>query len=1177
MNDHLKTKAELIAELKALRSQVATIKKVTKRQQPETPFLAHPLTTSKGNPKYELILLVEDSEADCNIYKRFLKKNKNYNLNIITFDLGKKALNWCQKNQPDILLLDYDLPDLDSLEFLIEFRKYWRDDQCPVVIITEHTNTKIAIEFIKQGAQDYLEKSQITEESLNRTINYLIEKKQLIQDQHWQQQRQQLIAKTALSIRQSLNLEEILQTTVTEIREILQSDRVIIYQFQPDRGGIVVQESTADSALSILGIKMPEEHFPHDWIEPYQQGRTRVIQDIYTDPNITNCHREFLEYLQVRSNLIAPLLFQDKLWGLLIAHHCTTCRYWTAGEVDLIKELANQVSIAIQQATLLKQLQTELLERKQIETTLRESQERFEIAMEAADLGTWRYDLATQTSTVSNRFKEIYGFPLNPETLTLDAIIQHIHPDDRSQVIERITATLQTLEPYSAEYRITRPDGTVSWVLSKGRAFYDQQGNLIDIKGCVLEITSRKQAEIELREREKTLRLFFNYAPVGIAMLDRNLHYVMASQGWINDYKLESIESILGRSHYDVFPEIPEHWKQIYRECLAGISAKSDGELFLRSDGTQQWIRWEVRPWRNNLGEICGITIFSEDITQRKQAEIALKRMNQELEIEVKKRTKILKQMNDRLQKELMIRKLIDQELQQREQLLNSFFEAVSSVNVGLAIQDNQLRFLKVNQALATMNGLSIEDHINHYIGEILPFLEPNVVPILKEVKRTGKPICNMEIAMAFPSKPDLIRYWQASYFPIPGRTNADHSVGSIVIEISDRKRIEANLQESHRRWQSLLDNVKLIVVSLDVQGYVEYVNPFFLKTTGYTEAEVLGQYWFNQFVPAKQRLVVSQSFLELITKNFHSYYQNLILTKSGEERMVSWNNTLLHNVEGEIIGTISIGEDITERYQLERMKAEFISIVSHELRTPLTSMQAGLSLLHNNIITPSSREGKITLDIVTSGVNRLVRLVNDILDLERLESGKINLEIKHFDVIILMDTAIAQMQDLANEGGIILKSYFQPCEINADPDRLLQVLINLISNAIKFSVRGSIIEVSCDTELSPNNRQIEPINSNSSEEKAEFQSENDRQFLLFKIKDQGRGIPKENLETIFERFQQVDSSDAREKGGTGLGLAICRSIVQQHGGRIWVESCLGKGSTFYFTIPVDYEANSNY
>jgi signal transduction histidine kinase len=292
---------------------------------------------------------------------------------------------------------------------------------------------------------------------------------------------------------------------------------------------------------------------------------------------------------------------------------------------------------------------------------------------------------------------------------------------------------------------------------------------------------------------------------------------------------------------------------------------------------------------------------------------------------------------------------------------------------------------------------------------------------------------------------------------------------------------------------------------------------------------------------------------------------------------MVSWNNTLLHNVEGEIIGTISIGEDITERYQLERMKAEFISIVSHELRTPLTSMQAGLSLLHNNIITPSSREGKITLDIVTSGVNRLVRLVNDILDLERLESGKINLEIKHFDVIILMDTAIAQMQDLANEGGIIFKSYFQPCEINADPDRLLQVLINLISNAIKFSVRGSIIEISCDTELSSNNRQIEPVNSNSSEEKAEFQSENDRQYLLFKIKDQGRGIPKENLETIFERFQQVDSSDAREKGGTGLGLAICRSIVQQHGGRIWVESCLGEGSTFYFTIPIDYEANSNY
>lgn len=1177
MDDNLKTKAELIAELEALRSQVTTLKKVTEQLQPEKIFVDYPPNSSTGNPKYEQILIVEDSEVDCNIYKRFLKNNQNYNFNIIAFDSGEEALTWCQQNQPDILLLDYNLPDMDGLEFIGEFRKYWKEDQCPVVIITGLGNTKIAIEFLKQGAQDYLDKSQITEDSLNRTINYLIEKKQLLQEQKWQQQRQQLIAKTALSIRQSLNLELIFQTTVTEIREILQSDRVIIYQFQPDRCGIVVQESTADPALSILGRKMPEEHFPHLWIEPYQQGRTRVMHDIYTDPNISDCHREFLEYLQVRSNLIAPLLFQDKLWGLLIAHHCTASRYWTESEVELIKELANQVSIGIQQATLLEQLQTELLERKQVETSLIESQERFQMAIEAADLGTWRFDLATQTSTVSNRFKEIYGFPITSETLTVDAITQRIHPDDRSQVINNIMATLQTLEPYSAEYQIIRPDGTIRWILSKGKAFCDQEGNLISIKGCVLDITSRKQAEIELMEREETLRLFFNYAPVGIAMLDRNLHYVMASQGWINDYQLESIESILGRSHYDIFPEIPEHWKQIHRQCLTGIIAKSDGDLLIRADGTQQWIRWEIRPWRNSLDEICGITIFSEDITERKQAEIALQNLNQELEKQVKKRTRILTLVNNRLQEELIRREIIDKELQQREELLKSFFDAASSANIGLLILDHQLRFLQVNQALADINSLPIEAHIHHSVPELFPHLSSNLVPILQQVQQTGKPISNIEIGIALPSDPELIRYWLVSYFSIPGITNPYPFVGAIVVEISDRKQIEATLQESHRRWQSLLDNVQLIVVGLDSQGYVEYINPFFLKLTEYTEEEVLGKSWFDHFIPASNRLELSKSFQKIISNNLLNYYKNKIITKSGAERIVSWNNTLLKNREGQPIGTISIGEDITERYELERMKAEFISIVSHELRTPLTSMQAGLSLLHNNIITPSSPEGKITLDIVMTGVNRLVRLVNDILDLERLESGKINLEIQHFDVTILIDTAIAQMQDLANEGGITLERHLQPYEVNADPDRLLQVLINLISNAIKFSPTGSKIEVSVTLEQSHASNEINLTKPILSKQKGDKKAINGDKVLLFTIQDQGRGIPQDNLETIFERFKQVDSSDSREKGGTGLGLAICRSIIQQHGGHIWAESCLGQGSTFYFTIPIDYETNSNY
>ncbi len=1553
MNDHLKTKAQLIAELKVLRAQVTTLQQTAEQGRLPGKFWLANRSKSKVNRQSLQIVFVEDSEVDRSIYKRFLKQNIEYTYNIIEFNLGEEALSWCQQNQPDILLLDYSLPDMDGLEFLKELRKYREKTQLPVLIMTAQGSTEIAVELIKQGAQDYLDKSAITADSLNRAVNYIIEKTQLLQKQEWQQQRQQLITKTALSIRQSLNLTEILQTTVTEIRQILQSDRVIVYQFQPNRCGIVIKESISDPALSIQGLIMPEEHFPPTWVTPYQQGRTRVMQDIYTDPGLSDCHREFLEHLQVRSNLIVPLLFQDHLWGLLIAHHCTAPRYWTTNEVDLMNELATQVSIGIQQVTLLEKLQQELLERTQAEIALQQSEEHFKTAVAAADLGTWCLNVATQTSTVSDRFKQIFGFPTTPGRLTFDSIMQRIHPDDRHLATEGIGQAIAHQQPYNAEYRIIWPDGTVHWILAKGKASCDQQGNVVTVTGCVLDLTERKQlesqlqiseerlkltleltgiggwdwnlqtqeivwndnhfrllgldpetavanyptwrqhihpddlervelllqqsiqtqnfytaeyrviwpdgschwvwaagnmlraqqtrmlgviiditpqkqAEIALLEREETLRLFFSYAPVGIAMLDQNLHYVMASQRWVDDYQLESIASILGRSHYDIFPEIPERWKQIHKRCLAGAIEKCDQDLFLRSDGSEQWIRWEVRPWYNSRGEICGITVFSEDITERKQleknlqtseerfrltleltsigswdwdlqrneltcnenqlrlwglppgsqapdeqtwrtlvhsddipiieqsientlqnhalynveyriywpdgschwmlgkghliidakgqpirilgitleiterkqAEIVLQNLNTELEARVQERTEKLTEVNSRLQEELFKREIIEQELRQREQLLKSFFDAASVANIGLGIHDDQLRFIQINQALADMNGYSIEAHLNHSILELLPDMAPKILPLLQMVQATGEAVSNLEIAMALPQQPEVMRYWLVSCFPIPGIARNRNAVGKIIVEISDRKRIEmereklidilevtsdivgtaevntlrmeylnlsghrilglseqtpinqipisnfhpqwawemvrdqgiptairegvwigetailrtdgeefpisqviiahtfgtdkvqsistisrditqqkqieANLRESNRRWQFLLDNVELIVVGLGDQGQIEYVNPFFLKLTGYAEADVLGKFWFDQFIPKSQKLELKKAFQEIMANHFHSHYQNSIITQSGEERMIAWNNTLLRDVEGNTIGTISIGEDITERYQLERMKAEFISIVSHELRTPLTSMQAGLSLLHSNIITPTSAEGKTTLDIVMTGVNRLVRLVNDILDLERLESGKIRLEIRPCDVTMLIDTAIAQMQEQANQGEIVLESHAQPFEIDADPDRLLQVLINLLSNAIKFSPNSSRIWLSVELHHSLSADELKQKKAGYAKTPGEIKSRNVSDFLLFTVRDQGRGIPKENLENIFERFQQVDGSDSREKGGTGLGLAICRSIIQQHGGQIWVESRVGEGSTFYFTIPSEHEANSS-
>ena len=362
------------------------------------------------------------------------------------------------------------------------------------------------------------------------------------------------------------------------------------------------------------------------------------------------------------------------------------------------------------------------------------------------------------------------------------------------------------------------------------------------------------------------------------------------------------------------------------------------------------------------------------------------------------------------------------------------------------------------------------------------------------------------------------------------------------LLDISDRKRTEATLQEAERRWRSLLENVQLLVVGLDSMGNVEYVNPFFLSLTGYTQAEVLGKNWFENFLPSSHQQQVNTVFNEVLENNFHPHYTNPILTKSGEERFIAWNNTLLRDTEGNIIGTTSIGEDITQRQTVERIKNEFISIVSHELRTPLTAIRGSLGLLATGIYDNKPEKAKRMVEIALIDSDRLVRLVNDILDLERLDSGKVTLVKEVCEAAALMQQAVEGVGALADSAGITLCISPVSAQVWAAPDSIIQTLTNLLSNAIKFSPSNTTITLTA---------QPQP------------------DHVLFQVKDQGRGIPVDKLEAIFGRFQQVDVSDSRCKGGTGLGLAICQSIVQQHGGRIWAESTVGEGSTFYFTLPV--------
>jgi len=702
---------------------------------------------SNSLPAKIVILIVDDSEVDRFTYIRYLQAETNRHYDFLEADTLASGLELWRSHRSDIILIDYALPDGDGLDLLTEIGAENLVSQTKAIMLTGMGDEKLAVQAMKMGAADYLNKSDLSASALRNRVWQVYDRLILSRQLQRSQQQQIVIAEIALRIRKYFKLDDILDAIVDEIRIFLNADRTAIYKFNPDLSGKIIAEAIVPPWLPCLNAQIIDTCFQENLSITYWDGRISAISDIYT-ANLSKCYIQLLEQFQVRANLVMPILLPNSqtqfLWGLLIVHQCSAPRQWQEADITLMKQLSVQIAIAIQQAELYQNLQ------------------------------------------------------------------------------------------------------------------------------------------------------------------------------------------------------------------LANTS-------------------------------------LEQEIEERKQAELALQQANATLEIRIAERTA---------------------ELYKRQ----------------------------------------------------------------------------------------------------------------------------FTLQESNRRWQSLLDNVRLVVVGLDAEGIVEYVNPFFLEVAGYQLEEMIGKEWLSHFLPEIEQKATAQAFSD----NFHHYYQNSIVTKTGEEIVVAWNNTILRNESGKQIGSISIGEDITEKLKMERIKNEFISIVSHELRTPLASIRGALGLLASGVLLDKPETAKQMLDIATFDSERLVRLVNDILNLERLESNQNILERKWGDTSDLCQQAIRTIGAITAESQIQVIYNSPSYQIFADGDRLVQTLVNLLSNAIKFS---------------PPHRQVF------------LEVEESTDAIIFHVRDQGCGIPVNHLESIFERFSQVDASESRQKGGTGLGLAICRTIIQQHGGKIWVKSELTKGSTFSFSI----------
>jgi PAS domain S-box-containing protein len=373
--------------------------------------------------------------------------------------------------------------------------------------------------------------------------------------------------------------------------------------------------------------------------------------------------------------------------------------------------------------------------------------------------------------------------------------------------------------------------------------------------------------------------------------------------------------------------------------------------------------------------------------------------------------------------------------------------------------------------------------------------------------------------------------------------------------EAEKRARTEAE-REAYVR--AVMDSAAEGIVAFDREGNATFVNQAAARLCGYEVEELIGERFHDRVhhshadgrpYPAAECPV----FDTLRTGRQRTVNDEVFWRKDGTSFPVEYRATAMV-VEDVIVGVVNTFFDISERLAAQRTKDEFVSVVSHELRTPLTSIRGSLGLMEGGVMGDLPEEAQQMVAIAISNADRLVRLINDILDAERIESGKAPMQVRDTELAELMAGTADLLSASAKEAGVTLDVRPLNAHIRADPDRITQTLVNLIGNAIKFSGEGTTVRVDGEVEEGYVHEGLARV------------------F----VRDEGPGIAEEQRSAIFDRFVMVDSAGTRAKGGSGLGLSIAQRIVEQHGGRIWIDSSGDDGTTFAFELPLARHAEAN-
>ncbi|MEB3826251.1 PAS domain S-box protein [Phormidium sp. CCY1219] len=807
----------------------------------------------------------------------------------------------------------------------------------------------------------------------------------------------------------------------------------------------------------------------------------------------------------------------------------------------------------------------DVTDRIQTHRALEQSQKRFQKLADNLPGMVYQYLMRSDGSSafpyVSSGCREL--LELEPEYIREhpDAAIALIHPDDLSAYYDSLAISMATLQPWRWEGRFILPSGTLKWLQSAARPERQANGDLL-WEGVVLDITERKQAQDAVARSEAKWRALIQNSSDLIVILDAEgvIRYHSPSTERILGY---SSSSLLGENAAAfIHPEDLDNVAQAYEEVCRHPQATVKIEYRVRHvEG--YWLFLESIA-ANLLEEpaVAGLAVNSRDITERKHAEEALIYANVELEHRVESRTVELRSSLAQLRQEIIARSSMENALRENEQRFRAIFQNAA---IGIAVSSLDGHLLDCNPALQAMWGYSKRELLGKPLEELSDPQEWSTEnKLAEEMLSGGAPGYGME--KRYRCKDGRVIWGRLSVSLVRDRTGEPQFAIGMVEDITARKQAEMELMLTRKAVESSSDAISIA----DRTGRHIYHNQAFSQLFEYHTPEELNAAGGPQVLYV-DAAIGAQVFDRIMAGE--SWSGEVIMRgKSDRILQVLLRADAIKDPSGQIVGLIGISTDISQRIRAEeqikhalhaaeaanRAKSTFLANMSHELRTPLNAIIGYSEILTEEMEDLGAADLIPDLHKIRTAGKHLLALINDILDISKIEAGRMTLYLERFEVKLLLQEIINTVQPLVqkNRNSLILTCEESVETMYADLMKVRQILLNLLSNAAKFTQNGRItIEVTQEDNREP--------------------SSPGESLVRFRVTDTGLGISVEQMETIFQAFQQADLSTTRQYGGTGLGLAIARRFCEMMGGKISVQSQVGEGSTFTVELPMEVKESS--